>query len=410
MEVETTWSRPSPRVAELIRRGAEALVAAPDDVFAEIDAVTLANADAAVVGDPALVAAIRRTNHANLLHWAQANVSDPGAPVAPNVGPGTLTIARDLVRRGLDQTSLDAYRTGQNAAWRMWMALAFELTSDPDELAELLDVTARSIFSFVDGTLAGIAAELERERGRLTRGTHAERLEVVTLVVEGAPIAAERASLRLQYELGGHHTAAIVFVDDPSPDEGVLAQVAEVLARAAGATRPFTVLGSSSALWVWVPGREGPDLAAVRTELQALPEVRVALGPTAPGIEGFRRSHLDALTTQRLLGRMPAGVRLASYDDVAVVALATQDERRADVFVERTLGALASAPAELRDTLRIYLQQECNATRTAQALPAHRNTVLKRLARAESLLPAPLSGRVLAVGLALEIVRWSGPR
>jgi DNA-binding PucR family transcriptional regulator len=38
----------------------------------------------------------------------------------------------------------------------------------------------------------------------------------------------------------------------------------------------------------------------------------------------------------------------------------------------------------------------------------HRNTILARLSRAEELLPAPLDGRGLQVGLALEIVHWRG--
>jgi DNA-binding PucR family transcriptional regulator len=50
-----------------------------------------------------------------------------------------------------------------------------------------------------------------------------------------------------------------------------------------------------------------------------------------------------------------------------------------------------------------------SASRTARALSAHRNTVAGRLQRAEQLLPAPLSGRRLEVGLALEILHWLGP-
>ena len=46
-----------------------------------------------------------------------------------------------LVHRGLDQYALDAYRVGQNVAWRRWMQIAFTLTNDTAELSELLDVT-----------------------------------------------------------------------------------------------------------------------------------------------------------------------------------------------------------------------------------------------------------------------------
>ncbi len=413
MATSERWERPSPRVQSLIRQAAEMLVAAPAAVFDQVDAVTIADVEPAVAADPALVEAIRRANRANLTHWAQANIADPGAPVPPNLGPVTVGIARDLVRRGYDQTSLDAYRIGQNTAWRAWMALAFTLTSDPGELAELLDVTARSIFGYVDATIAGIVAEVERERERLTSGTHAERLEVVALLLEGAPIRQDRASLRLQYDLDRTHAAAVIFGDVAEPDHGALEAGAELLAQAAQAHRPFTVVASAAALWAWVPVVDpdaGLDLDGVRAGLRKLPGVRIAVGQTLPGIEGFRRSHLDALATQRLLQRVPDDVRVASYDEVQVVALATGDEQRADEFVRRTLGALATAPVELRDTLRAYLREGCNTSRTARVLFAHRNTVIARLERAQQLLPAPLEGRLLQVGLALEIARWSGPR
>jgi DNA-binding PucR family transcriptional regulator len=158
------WERPSARVSELIRTGAAQLLEAPEDVFAEVDAAILSDPDNPIVADPVLAAAVRRNNRANLIHWASANVREPGVPVAPNLGPEALAVARDLVRRGLDDTALHGYRVGQNAGWRRWMAMAFELTSDPDELRELLDVTARSIFGFVDATLAAIAEQIEAER------------------------------------------------------------------------------------------------------------------------------------------------------------------------------------------------------------------------------------------------------
>ncbi|MDX6702514.1 MAG: hypothetical protein QOF26_2740 [Baekduia sp.] len=411
MTLGATWERPSPRVAELIRTGVAALLEAPDATFDQIDAVTLANADPAVTADPSLVAAFRRTNRANLTRWAEANLHDPGAPVAPNVSPETLGIARDLVRRGLDTTSLDSYRTGQNAAWRLWMATAFTLTADPGELSELLDVTANSIFTFVDATIAAISEQIARERDRLRSGTHAERLEIVTLIVEGAPIRQDRASARLSYALDRRHTAAIVFSNAAKPDQVALEAAAEALARAAGARRPLTVIASVSALWVWVSGEHDLDLDALRATLDMLPEARIALGPTAAGIEGFRRSHLDALDTQRLLQRTPADdVRVATYDDVQVVALSTHDEDRAQAFVERTLGPLATAAPELRDTLRTYLAEGNNAKRSADVMFTHRNTIIKRLERAQQLLPAPLEGRMLPVALALEITRWLGAR
>jgi DNA-binding PucR family transcriptional regulator len=40
----------------------------------------------------------------------------------------------------------------------------------------------------------------------------------------------------------------------------------------------------------------------------------------------------------------------------------------------------------------------------------HRNTLLRRLARADTLLPRPLLERSVQVAVALEAVRWRNPQ
>lgn len=385
------------------------LVENPAVLFAEVDAAVLAAAPQRLSEDPTITLATIATDHANILHWAHANLLRPGAPVGANLTPEALDLARDIVRRGLDDTTLNVYRIGQNVAWRAWMALAFTLTDDPHELRELLDVTARSIFAFVDETVAGLEEMIERERGQLLRGTSAERLETVNLILEGAPITSERASLRLRYELSRRHTAAVVWSETEAHDRGELEQVADMLARAGGARVPFTVVASSRSLWVWYAGSDGAlDVDDVRSRLLDKPGVRIALGSSAEGIEGFRRAHLDALATQRLMHRMTHRLQIASYQDLQLLIITAQDEEGAREFVSRTLGELATADADLRETLRVYIREEFSASRAARALYAHRNTVLNRLARARELLPAPLEQRGLQVGLALEILHWLG--
>jgi DNA-binding PucR family transcriptional regulator len=72
------------------------------------------------------------------------------------------------------------------------------------------------------------------------------------------------------------------------------------------------------------------------------------------------------------------------------------------------LGTLAGADRELRDMLCVYIGEQFSATRAARSLYTHRNTVLNRLRRAERLLPLPLAGNGLEVGVALEIVQGLG--
>ena len=402
-----SWDLPSPRVRELIRRGAELALHPPEDWLEELDEATLAGPiRRQVADDPVLAAATRRTNRSNLRHWAAANVRAPGERVPANLEDAPLAIARDLVRRGLNESALDAYRAGQAIALRLWIELCFSLTPDPEELRELIDVSCRSISAFVDDTLAAISAQISRERDELTRGTHAERRETVSLLLDGAPIPRARAEQRLGYRLTGQHTAAIVWSDDPDADLGALDRVADLIAACAGDRRPLTVLASAATRWVWVHGQ--PDASEVRAAIGALPAVRAALGSTAAGMDGFRRSYLDALTVQRMLARLASPQQLATHDEVELVALLTTDPESAEDFVRRTLGALEGAGADITEAVRVFIAAQCNASHAAARLYTHRNTLLRRLARADQLLPRPLSENVLNIGAALEVLRWQG--
>ena len=403
------WERPSDRVRELIRRGAELVLNAQAQWLEELDQATLSAANVQeLADDPALNAATRRSTRANLLHWAAANVGDPGAPVPANLGPEPLSIARDLVRRGLGESALQAYRVGQNVAWQRWMAIAFGLTSDPHELQELLDVSARSLFGFVDATIAGIAEQIQVERDELTRGTHAERRETVALILDGAPISRQRAEARLGYSLEQTHTAAVVWGDEPDCDSSQLDRATEALVHGPNAQRPLSVIASAATRWVWIAGNVAPDLRRLEEVIVRLPGVRVALGSTARGMEGFRRSHLDAVTTQHMLARLNSTQRVAGFEDIELVSLVTQDPDRADQFVKQTLGKLAAASPEIRAAVLTFVNEQCNASRAAARLYTHRNTLLRRLSRADQLLPRPLEENSVQVAVALDMVRWSG--
>jgi DNA-binding PucR family transcriptional regulator len=137
-----------------------------------------------------------------------------------------------------------------------------------------------------------------------------------------------------------------------------------------------------------------------------LPGVHLALGSLGRGLEGFRRSHLDALTAQRMLSRLQSRERVVSFDAVRLVSLVTQDPQAAQAFVQHTLGELASGSPELQSALRVFLNTGCNASRAADLLRTHRNTLLRRLTRAEALLPRPLEGQHVHVAVALEVLRW----
>jgi DNA-binding PucR family transcriptional regulator len=394
---------PSPRVRDLIQQCAQIVVNVRPEWLDELDRAVLA-ASPQIAADPELAAAVSRSNRANLFFWATANVRDPGAPVPPNTGPEPLSIARELVRRGVNAFPLDAYRVGEGVAWRRLMEIAFELTSDVAELHEMLHVCSRSISAFVDGTLAGIAAQIDLERDELTHGNHAERRETIALLLDGAPIPRARAEQRLGYALTGSHTAAVIWTDNHVGDLARLDRLAEAIGGAG--RRPLSVLASAATRWVWTAG--SIDIDALETTIDGATDIRIAVGTTGDGVDGFRRSHFEALTTQQMMARLHSPQQIARFTDVEMVSLITADPDRITEYVSRVLGDFAGAGAELQDTVRVFVASQCNASRAAERLYTHRNTLLRRLARADELLPRPLAESSINVAVALDVLRWTG--
>ncbi len=148
------------------------------------------------------------------------------------------------------------------------------------------------------------------------------------------------------------------------------------------------------------------DIDPIHEVLHQVPDARIAVGTTAPGIDGFRRSHRDALTTARMLIRLRSPHRIAFFTDVEMVALLTENPDGADDFIKNTLGDLESASPALKTMLLTLINQGCNVSRAARLLYTHRNTLMNRLETAQRLLPRPLTDTTVHVAVALEAQQW----
>lgn len=403
--MDSSWPRPERRIAALIREVAERLLASSDAAVDELNAAAHAAADyRAVLEDPQLVAADRRMNRTNMLHWLSANLQDPGARVPPSNDPDILQLARDVVRRGLDMHDLGSWRGAQHGAWSAWVDECFAVTDDLDELRELMKISERSMSTFIDDSIAALDEYVEQERAELARGASAERHATVQLLLEGAPIGRARAESRLGYALTGSHVAAIIWSDCADAAAGLDA-AAEAMMRACGAPRRLTLNASASALWVWAPAGSVPTVEDMDAVLADRTGIHVAFGRPGEDLDGFRRSHLDATAAQRVLARVGSARRVVRYEDVALISVLTADMAQADQFVSDTLGDLATADATLRDTALTYVRERFNASAAADKLYTHRNTVERRLARVDQLLPAPLADNAASVVAALMLVQ-----
>jgi DNA-binding PucR family transcriptional regulator len=403
----------SAEVAERIREIAQRQLDRLDELTAAVQAAVVRVAPL-LAEDPALYAESLASTRANNLRFLMLMVSHPGEPSPSDPPPEAVDIARSVMRRGADtEMVVVTYRAGQNAFWESWLDAAAELVADRDELVEVLRLSSVLISDYIDRVLARVLTRAEEEREELLRGGLARRAETVRMILDDVPIAEQRAGERLGYELSQTHTCVVLWSEDPV-EQGALDRAAHVLARAVGAHHPLVLPATVAALWAWIGTAGEPELAQLRAAMEDVdPAIRAAVGPSCPGLAGFRRSHDGAVATQGLVAGTRAGERLTTYRDVEVTTLVAQDPRRMTDFVRTTLGPLAgrdAAAARLRETLRIYLREGESAPRAAQRLYTHRNTVLQRVARAEELLGHPIADRRLELALALELTHRLGER
>jgi len=399
---------PTPRTYELIAEIAERLAPQIEEIVAEMDNATR-EAVPALAGDPAIEAEASASNRANLTRILAIarRASDPPPSAVP---PEALDIARTIVRRGIELDAIfQGYRRGQEAALERWIATAVEVSDPGPELVRVTRLSLQLAFTYVDETLQRVLEEAQREREAVIGGELARRAETIRLLLDGAPLDAAAAGLRLGYDLERRHTALIVWAEPPGAPHGGLEQAAALLAHAAGSGRPLTLPSSATTLWAWMSTEGGSQAEQLRAAFaSAAPNMRAVIGPARDGVTGFRASHEAALSIHRLLAGNPDAERLSTYGELEVTALAAHDRERAAEFVLSTLGPLAEdtpSAGRLRETLRVFLEEADNAPRAAARLHTHRNTVLQRVARISELLGEHPSERRLAFELALELRR-----
>jgi sugar diacid utilization regulator len=325
--------------------------------------------------------------------------------------------AREFVRRGLPIAALlRAYPIGQATFFRGWVAQLNSQLDDPRLIARGIELGAAWTFTYIR-TLSGALVELyAQEREQWVRSASALRRETVSALLAGTKIDAHTAGQRLGYELDRHHLAFVVWPEDGANgvDVAALEHAAVQYGNLIGATGVLVVALNPGLVAAWI-GAWSPiavDSDGQRSQTQTPVTLLaggtlLAVGNSAAGTDGFRRSHDEAMqarqVTQLLTKRPRTPIK---YDDVALAALGSIDVRRAREFVERELGLLARQDDDTRRlaiTLQAYLEEQASPRRTAQRLGVHENTVKNRVRAAEDILGRASDRRVAELLLALRL-------
>jgi PucR C-terminal helix-turn-helix domain/GGDEF-like domain len=337
---------------------------------------------------------------------------DPGSVQPP---PEAIGYAKEYAVRGLELSLMQrAYRAAQSVFGGIILERLRAATDDAERLAEAMAFFNAWIFAYVEAIERRLTVVYDSERDEWVRGAAAVRADEVRALLGGTgTVDAAAVSLRLGYELDRVHVGFVVWSEEagerPGDAGGLFAEMeraAATVARSLGAGAPLTV-AEGRHLACWAGRRSEPELSRLRLPRAGARGLSVAAGTPAPGVEGFVLSHREALLARRVAqSRGDGDGAVATYPDLALEALLTEDPEAARRFAARELGPLAAgddATARFASTMAIFLEEGSSFVRAARRLGIHANTVAYRVRRAESLLGRPVTERQLELRVALRL-------
>nr|WP_218681179.1 helix-turn-helix domain-containing protein [Rhodococcus qingshengii] len=402
------WPEPSEGVRPLIRAAAEVMLTDEVSLIAAMAEASSRVLPRDLWDDPVLAHASRQINQMNTLQWITSNVNAPGKRVAPYLDEFSLNSAREAARRGLTKFDLESYRVAQCIAWERWVTACFQVTQNSEDLVELLSTGHMSMMAFVDDVIEAFRVAAVETIDELHSNRARQRLEMATLLISGADVPVERAEGQLGTALRGPHVGLVSWVLSHQDQDQLDASTEAVMRLSRSRTRT-TVSPDSSSAWTWLPVGDAPDPVETSTALSHFPAVRVTIGRPGFGADGFRRTHLEALTTQRVLTRLHSPLQVCSFDHVQLVSALAVGTTSLDLFIRDTLGDLEQADPRIQQTALTYVREGFSATRTSVRLFTHRNTVERRLKRADELLPRTLAEHPVEIAAALSVVLLRRP-
>jgi PucR-like helix-turn-helix protein/diguanylate cyclase with GGDEF domain len=333
--------------------------------------------DAMAAGDPKLRTTLRR----NLEVGIRGLLPDVPAAYHASHAEGARAVGRLRAAQGIPlEAVLRAYRLGGQITWEALVALSRQNERHDDGL--LLEV-AGSLWRTNDRGCSAAAEGYRAEERRRSGLDAAERQRLVDGLLDGRggdPAFVRTASELLAVPLAGR----LVVVVAPTPEDGrdPLPDPAPALlkrgTRSAWATRSQAQVGV-----VALGARRLPELLGWLGMLTTGPVGVSAVVEGAAAVAGAYRLAENAART------LPAhAARVVTIDDRLPEALLSNSPEIAERLVGQTLGRLLELPEDEREvlleTLSAFLDADGSPTRAADLLYCHRNTVMHRLRRIES--------------------------
>ena len=344
-----------------------------------------------------------------------------GIPIE-NVEPPTAALehARRLAQCGVSANALiRSYRLGQQKLLNIVLDEVRATDLDPRRSLDVFQQITTTTFSYIDWISQQVIAAYQAEHDRWLETQNTTRTVRIRELLDAEVVEADAVSTEIGYPLRRVHLAVVAsYPQTHHGDELVRMQrfVRELAECLESKGHPLFIAADRLTGWGWIPLAAETAPGAVEcvrrlaTTYQQPPSL--AVGDPLPGVDGFRRSHRQALGAHAVaIAAGPDAQQIVTNDDsgLSAAALLGGNVQAARAWVGEVLGPLASATESderLRETLRVFLQTGSSYKAAAAELHLHFNSVRYRVQRAEQRRGRPITTDRLDVEIALLLCNW----
>ncbi|MFL0287203.1 PucR family transcriptional regulator [Mycobacterium sp. SMC-21] len=362
-------------------------------------------------------------------HTVAANVETVFAsirhriPIKDVVPPTeSLEHARRMAQRGVPANAVvRAYRLGHQEVMNFVLDEIAESDMDPRWGLEVFKYFQTIAFGYIDWISQQVLITYQQEYDRWVENRNSMRAQRVRAILTTAASDVDELTEEIRYPLRRVHLALALWYPAATGSDALvrMERFANHLATALGTHEPPLFLSVDHlTAWVWLPlsARDAEGASDRVRELAAMQQDSpwIAMGNPLPGIEGFRRSHeqaVDARAVAVVSGSAERRITAASDPGLPVATLLGDNIGSVGAWVAEILGPLASDTENderLRETLRVFLRTGSSFKAAADEMHLHSNSIKYRVNRAISRRGTPIVDDRIEVEVALLLCHWFG--
>ena len=285
---------------------------------------------------------------------------------------------------------LHAYRTVSRVCWDV---LADECRASDKDVLEATIGLAEAVLRYTDQLSTAVAEAYARAQRAIVREQEGARREFLADLLYGTESSPEEVLQKAHsfgYDLSLSYIALVGC--GSGPDAAKEAAVTAAVGRVSDlATADPIVIQKGELTIALLPAEPQADLSVVpeKVVVELGGGWEFGMGGPEPGLEGIRRSYLEAREALEIGMALEIDGPIYRFDDLLLYHFLKLDQVLVERFVEQMLGPLVSyderRKGELLKTLEAYFAADGSVKMAGEMLFAHPHTVTYRLKQVERL-------------------------